>query len=326
MDEAGDGHLGRHATGPAARADRDVQAGGDTGRSGAASTIRTAGPPNPSPGTGRSDGAFRPEASRRRGAAHRRVAALVGPMLRSAGGAAVLIALWQVAVMVLAPPPYMLPAPADVLAAATRNAGRLAAEAGITLAETVAGLAAGILLGVATGIAVGVSAWAGRLLTPVLVVSQALPVFALAPLLVLWFGFGLASKVVMAALVIYFPVASGLADGLRRTDPGLLDIASLAGADRWRTLAHLRLPAAMPALVSGIRVAAVYAPIGAVIGEWVGASRGLGLLMVQANARMQTDLLFAAVAVLALATLVLRHLAHRLTAPLVRWVEDLPST
>ena len=153
--------------------------------------------------------------------------------------------------------------------------------------------------------AVSTSSLAARLLSPFLVVSQALPVFALAPLLVLWFGFGLASKVVMTTLVISFPVASAFADGLARTETGISSTSPASPAPRrLRTLRLIRVPARrLPALVTGIRVAAVYAPIGAVIGEWVGASRGLGLLMVQANARMQTALLFAALGVLAAATL-----------------------
>ena len=238
-----------------------------------------------------------------------------------AGAVGLVLAIWQAAVLVFDPPRFMLPSPLDVARAVRDYGDRLASEAAVTLGETIAGLIAGTLLGVLSGLAVAISPLAGRLLTPILVVSQALPVFALAPLLVLWFGFGLASKIVMAALVIYFPVASSLADGLRRTDPGLIDLARLARADRWTTLRLIRLPAAMPALVSGIRVAAVFAPIGAVIGEWVGASRGLGLLMIQANARSQTALLFAALAVLALASLALKIGVDAATSRLIPWAE-----
>ena len=191
----------------------------------------------------------------------------------------------------------------------------------MTLVETALGLLAGVGFGLATGLAVSVSPLAGRVISPLLVASQSLPVFALAPLLVLWFGFGLASKVAMTTLVIYFPVASAFADGLARTEPGLIDLARLAKAGPLATLRLIRIPAALPSLVTGIRVAAVYAPIGAIIGEWVGASHGLGLLMVQANARMQSALLFAALMVLALATLALKIVVDRLTARLIPWVE-----
>jgi putative hydroxymethylpyrimidine transport system permease protein len=135
---------------------------------------------------------------------------------------------------------------------------------------------------------------------PVLVVSQAVPVFALAPLLVLWFGYGIGSKVAMATLIIYFPVTASFFDGLRRTDPGWLDLAQTMGASAWATLRHVRIPAALPSLASGLRIAVAVAPIGAVVGEWVGSSAGLGHLMLYSNARMQVDLVFAALATLAM--------------------------
>ena len=134
---------------------------------------------------------------------------------------------------------------------------------------------------------------------PLLVVSQALPVFALAPLLVLWLGYGMASKVAMAVLIIYFPVTAAFFDGLRRTEPGWLELARTMNATRWASCGTSGCPAALPALASGLRVAAAVAPIGAVVGEWVGSSAGLGYLMLHANARMQVDLMFAALLVLA---------------------------
>ena len=124
---------------------------------------------------------------------------------------------------------------------------------------------------------------------PLLVVSQAL-LFALAQLLVLWLGYGMASKVAMAVLIIYFPVTAAFLDGLRRTEPGWVELARTMDASGRAILAQVRVPAALPALASGLRVAAAVAPIGAVVGEWVGSSAGLGYLMLHANARMQVDL------------------------------------
>lgn len=252
----------------------------------------------------------------------RLLAAGRGILVQTGLSLAVVLALWQAAATGLKLPAFLLPSPADVAAAFAAYGPRLLAEAGVTLMETLVGLVAGIGFGLIAGLAVSTSPTAHRLLTPLLVVSQALPVFALAPLLVLWFGFGLTSKVVMTSLVIFFPVASAFADGLARTPAHYLDLARLSGAGRLRTLRLIRVPAALPALVTGIRVAAVYAPIGAVIGEWVGASRGLGLLMVQANARMQTPLLFAALGVLAVATLLIKVAVDRLTARLIPWIEQ----
>jgi len=160
---------------------------------------------------------------------------------------------------------------------------------------------------------------AQRWLLPLLVVSQALPVFTLAPLLVLWLGYGMASKIAMTVLIIYFPVTAAFLDGLRRTEPGWLELARTMDAGPVAILAQIRVPAALPALASGLRVAAAVAPIGAVIGEWVGSSAGLGYLMLHANARMQVDLMFAAVLVLAAMALALFLAIDRGARALVPW-------
>ncbi|MFW5832570.1 MAG: ABC transporter permease [Pseudomonadota bacterium] len=214
-------------------------------------------------------------------------------------------------------PPFILPGPAAVGSVLLERWPLLLDHALITTAEILLGLAIATLLGLATGIALAAFAPARRWLLPVLVVSQALPVFALAPVLVLWLGYGMASKVAMAVLIIYFPLTAALYDGLKRADPSLLDLATLQGATGWQRLALIRLPAALPAFASGLRVAAAVAPIGAVVGEWVGASAGLGYLMLHANARMQVDLMFAALVVLCAIALALYttidHFARRLT-------------
>ena len=211
-----------------------------------------------------------------------------------------LVLVWQIVVLATGAPHYILPAPARVAAAIAANWPALIEHAGVTIAEILLGLALGALLGCASALFIASVRPARRWLLPVLVISQAIPVFALAPVLVLWLGYGLASKVAMATLIIYFPVTAAFFDGLRRTEPGWLDLARTMDGTRWRTLWHIRIPAALPALSSGLRVATAVAPIGAVVGEWVGSSAGLGYLMLQANARVQVDLMFAALFVLAL--------------------------
>src|SRR5690606_22034934 len=129
------------------------------------------------------------------------------------------------------------------------------------------------------------------------------------------------SKVVMASLIIFFPVASAFADGLRRTGAEVLEAAAASGAGHWQILCGIRIPLALPALVSGLRVAAPPAPLGAVVGEWVGASGGLGFAMLQANARLQTDVVFAALAILAVLTLALRLAADEL-GRLIPWARE----
>ncbi|WP_248304807.1 ABC transporter permease [Breoghania sp. L-A4] len=213
----------------------------------------------------------------------------------------------------------MLPGPARVGAALWTRGDYLLSHAGITALETLAGLVLGCLTGVLIAVAMSLSPLVRRFALPAIVITQALPVFAIAPLLVLWFGFGIASKIVMAMLIIFFPVASSFYDGLTRTDPDLLDYARLTRATRWQVMLYFRIPAALPALSTGLRVSAVFAPIGAIVGEWVGSSAGLGFVMLQANARVQTDLVFAALAILAVMALLLRFAVARITTAMVPW-------
>lgn len=224
----------------------------------------------------------------------------------------VALAGWQVLVWLTGVPHFILPGPIRVAEALYQHRLLIAEEAVVTIAEVLIGLLIGSLLGALTALQLMVSPLARRYLLPVLVFSQAVPVFALAPLLTLWFGYGIWSKILMAVLIIYFPVASTFYDGLRRTDPGLLDLAKTMGARADLVLLRLRVPAALPAYASGLKLAAVYAPIGAVIGEWVGASQGLGHLMLLASGRAKIDLLFAALVVLALFTVLLHALIGRL--------------
>ncbi|MCS0501023.1 ABC transporter permease [Ancylobacter mangrovi] len=233
-----------------------------------------------------------------------------------------LLGLWEGAVRLLAIPAYILPGPLRIAVTGWENAAILGHNAAITLGEMLLGLACGSALGIACALAMAWSPMARRAMRPVLLVAQALPVFAIAPLLVIWFGFGLASKIVMASLIIFFPVASAFHDGLARTDQGLVDLARLQGAGTFATLRFIRVPAALPALASGLRVATAVAPIGAVVGEWVGASAGLGYLMIYSNARMQTDMVFAALAVLLAVALLLFALVDRALTRMVPWAPE----
>lgn len=241
------------------------------------------------------------------------------PGLRGLVIAVGLILLWW-AITLLGIPPYMLPSPPAVAAALWNGRDFLISNTAITLGEIVLGLGFGLLLGAALALAMMVSATFERWMMPVLVISQAIPVFALAPLLVLWFGFGLTSKVVMAVLVIFFPVAASFFDGLKRTEPGWLDLARTMGASPASQVRHVRLMAALPAFGSGLRVAAAVAPIGAVIGEWVGAAGGLGYVMLNANARMQTETCFAALFILAVLAVLIWKLVDVAVARMLYWV------
>ncbi len=233
--------------------------------------------------------------------------------------ALLVLGLWQAVVWFFQPPRYILPAPLAVAEAFAARPGFLASHALVTLGEILAGFAAGAVLGVVTALMVSAIPRLERLVWPLVVVLQSFPVFVIAPLLVLWFGFGMASKVVMTTIIIFFPVASAFADGLRQIHPDILDAVALTPASRWQALRHVRIPLALPALFSGLRVAAPLAPLGAVVGEWVGASAGLGYVMIEANARMQTGTVFAAMAILAVEAVLLRAAVNRAAPFFIRW-------
>lgn len=209
------------------------------------------------------------------------------------------LALWQGIVWATDLPPFILPGPDRVARTMIDSAAVLGGQAGFTALNLAVGMGAGVALGIVTALQLALSPGARLLVRPLLVFAQAVPVFALAPIITLWLGYGAPSKIVMVALVIYFPVTSALFDGLMRLPPGLEDLAQALQARPLRKLVFLQLPNALPALGSGLRLAAVYAPFAVVVGEWVGSSRGLGYLMLMANGRGQTDLMFAALIVLA---------------------------
>jgi putative hydroxymethylpyrimidine transport system permease protein len=237
------------------------------------------------------------------------------PLLVLAG----LLLLWQGVVWLTGVPRFLLPPPWLVGQALLAQAALLADHALITLLEILLGLFGGVLIGGASALAMALLPPLQPWLLPLLVLGQTIPVFALAPLLVLWLGYGLASKVAMAVLIIYFPITAALFDGLRRTEPGWLDLARTMGATRLATLLRIRLPAALPAFGSGLRVATAVAPIGAVVGEWVGSSAGLGYLMLHANARLQIEVMFAALIVLMAMALALYLTVDRLLVRLMPW-------
>ena len=192
-------------------------------------------------------------------------------------------------------------------------------NAAVTGFEMVAGLVLGTLAGMTTALAIAATPTIRRFLLPVVVVTQTLPVFAIAPLLVVWLGYGFASKIVMSGLIIYFPVATAYAESMMRVDQRLVDLARLQGAGPFTVLRLIRAPGGLPGLVAGLKLAATVAPIGAVVGEWVGASAGLGYLMLHANARLQTDTLFAALFLLAALALILRRAVDLLADRLAPW-------
>ncbi|MCG6930130.1 MAG: ABC transporter permease [Desulfofustis sp.] len=237
-------------------------------------------------------------------------------LLILAGG---LLGGWQILVLITGIPPFILPGPLPVAGAIVEHWQVLLKHLNTTLIEIIIGLLIGSLLGTSCALAMVVSPLLKRWMQPVLVISQAIPVFALAPILVLWLGYGMASKVAMAVLIIFFPVAASFYQGMRRTSPDLLDLARIMDARPAATLRHIIIPSALPGFASGLRVATAVAPIGAIVGEWVGSSGGLGFYMLHANARMQVDVMFAALTLLAATSLMLYFSIDYLLDRIIYW-------
>lgn len=230
-----------------------------------------------------------------------------------------LCVLWQGAVWLFKLPDYILPTPLAVLHTWLTNFSLIWQQTQPTVIETLLGLFFGALTGISSALLLATFKPARLWLIPMLVISQAIPTFAIAPLLVVWFGYGEASKVITATIMIFFPVTTAFYDGLRRTPLAWLDMAKTMGATRWSMLYHIRIPAALPALASGLRVATALAPIGAIIGEWVGSSHGLGFLMLNANGRMQITLMFAALINITLLTLILYYSMDWILRRTITW-------
>ena len=230
-----------------------------------------------------------------------------------------ILALWWGVAIIFDLKKYILPSPLVVAQSLWNGRAYLFENSLITIVEIVIGFVLGILSGAALALLLMFSKTLQKWLMPVLIVSQSIPVFALAPILVLWFGYGILSKIIAAILVIFFPVTTAFFDGLRRTNEGYLDLAKTMGASPLSQLVHIRLVAALPALGSGVRVAAAIAPIGAIIGEWVGSSGGLGYIMLNANARMQTPTCFAAIFILSVIAMILWYITDIILKYVIYW-------
>lgn len=212
-----------------------------------------------------------------------------------------LIALcWEMASEWFGVRQYMLPSLSSVLAALWNNAGELSRHAMITLHEVVVGYLWAVAGGLALGLTIHAVPLARRTLYPLVVLFQGLPKVALAPLMVIWFGYGLTSKVLMAFLFAFFPVVIGMLGGLESVPAHLREHFAAIGASRWTRFWRLQLPAAMPSIVDACKTAMPLAVIGAIIGEFVGAEGGLGYVILSANASARSDLLFAALVVISI--------------------------
>lgn len=232
----------------------------------------------------------------------------------------VLVAAWELATRHFDIPALVLPAPSAVLAALWKalSTGYLWPHIQATVTELVLGLLAGGILGLAIGVILAESPLLARVLRPYVVVSQVVPKLALAPLFVMWFGFGKTSTIVITALICFFPLMENTFTSLVRVDAARLQLFQMLGATRAQTLLGLKLPASLPAILAGLRVAVVLALVAAVVGEFIGASQGLGAVIIATQGMMDTPLMFATLIVIAVIGLLFYQATLMLEAWLLR--------
>jgi NitT/TauT family transport system permease protein/putative hydroxymethylpyrimidine transport system permease protein len=213
-------------------------------------------------------------------------------------GAWELAARWDVIANALHIEPFLVPAPSDIAEALWTDRGQLADNGWVTLKEVVLGFGLSVVAGVAFAVALHLSGVLRRAVYPLLVGSQTVPIIVIAPILVVWFGFGIGPKLAIIALICFFPITVNTLDGLRSVDPDLIKLMRTLDASRWQIFVRGEAPSALPYFFSGAKIAVAVAVIGAVFGEWAGSDAGLGHLMLQASAQLLTARLFAAVVVL----------------------------
>ena len=230
-----------------------------------------------------------------------------------------ILAAWEAACSGFNVPDFILPPPSRILTVAVFRTGILLPHAGTTAIEVLAGILVSLMVALPLAILMFAHPSVENALSPFLVASQAVPVFAIAPLLVVWLGYGIGSKVFMAAVIIFFPITVNLLEGFKSCDHEFRVLFQLMGSGFWKTLRLLYWPWALPHFFAGLKVGVSVATIGAVIGEWIGAQQGLGYLMIQANARLNIDLVFAAILWLSVMGLSLWTFVGFLERKMITW-------
>lgn len=229
----------------------------------------------------------------------------IGSRIYPAAGLAVFIIVWELLVHVNNVPEYRLPAPSVIAAEFVDKFPLLMKHAGVTVAESVIGFVLGVLLAVVVAVAMSMVKQVRHTLYPFLIISQTVPLVVIAPLLAIWFGFGFVPKVIMSVVVVFFPVAVSLTEGLEAYDTDLAELMRTMKASRWQIYRLVRLPGAMPNFFAGMKISAAYCVMGAVISEWTGATMGLGIYLSRAMSSFETAALFANIVLIVILSLAL---------------------
>jgi putative hydroxymethylpyrimidine transport system permease protein len=227
--------------------------------------------------------------------------------------------IWELVVRVAQVPDYLFPAPTAVVSSLVSDAGLLGRATLVTVREIVLGYVLAVAVAVAIAVVLHFSAALRRALLPILVLSQTVPTVLLAPILAILLGYGIEPKLVVVAVVCFFPIVVNAVDGLRSADPELVRMMRTLHGDRLAVFRRVELPGALPAMFSGARIAATYAAVGAVFGEWAGSSSGLGFIILQAQPALETARIFAAVFILSALALALYALVTLAERHLVPW-------
>ena len=237
-------------------------------------------------------------------------------------GTLIIILAWHYYVVLFHVPIVVLPTPMQVLHAMVTESKALLEEGWVTALECIYGFALAMAIGIPIAVTMTYSRIANQMFYPLLVASQSIPKVAIAPILLVWFGTGLQSKLAMAFVIAFFPVVVDTATGLRSTSPELLELARSLQASRLQTFFKIQLPSALPSIFSGAKIAVTLAVIGAVIGEFIGSNEGLGNLLLTANSQLNTPLVWAALIVLSVLGMVLYGIVVLAEIILMPWAVD----
>lgn len=221
---------------------------------------------------------------------------------------AALLLLWQAAVRAFKIPLYVLPAPTDVVLSLAEEWKTLLYHGSVTVLEALAGMAIAFFLALFLGVAMDMCPLVKRAVYPLLVVTQTVPMIVLAPILIIYLGFGITPKILTVVLMCFFPIAVSFTDGMSQLNPGYVNLVRSYGARGFLVYRLVKIPAAVPALLSGLKVAATYSISGAVVGEWIGAQRGLGYYLLRVKNNYMLDRVFACVLVIVLLSLAMNGL------------------
>ncbi|MFI7528861.1 ABC transporter permease [Nocardia salmonicida] len=239
---------------------------------------------------------------------------------------AALVAAWWAVTKFELVEPYILPSPADTWRTTVDNSTYLLENTWVTTYETVVGFVIAALIGEAVALVMIYSRGIERTMYPLILFAQVIPKIAIAPLFIVWLGFGTSPKILVAVLMAFFPIVIAGMAGLRSVDPEILELTSTMGASNWKTFVKVRFPASLPQLMSGLKIAATLAVTGAVVGEFVGANEGLGYVILQANGNIDTAMLFAALIIMSMLGIILFAIIEIAEQFLIPWHASRRST